>query len=356
MGLCGGRGGRGEGHDVRLRVVVVVAFVVMALVPAYLAYDAGVLPGPTQASAEAGDGQVSRITSLAWPEAPLGLAASDSSLFWEQRDRSAAVAGLWSYDVQADRVTQVLDRSITGKAAGSPAAAGDIVVWATWPGRRGEGQPRIEAYDTSSTRHWTAAPSGRQPTAAGRTVVWVDRNGGARGGDVIRGLNSVTDEEYAVDTGSRVRQLAAQGSWAAWISGRGDKAHVWLGSLRGRKLTRLAPAGTAVAIDSGRVVWATAADGWSRLLSRDQKTGKTTPLCRVAGSVSSLTLSRSYAAWVTTAGATGPKVWAYDFAEGKALVVDESGGRQASPVIVAGSVYWADDRGGGWELYRRALR
>ena len=340
----------------RLRLMVMVAFVVMALVPAYLAYNAGVLPGPTQASAEAGDGQVSRITSLAWPESPLGLAAADSSLFWEQRDRSAAIAGLWSYDVQTNRVAQVLDRSITGKAAGHPAAAGDIVVWAAWPGRRGEGLPRIEAYDTSSARRWTAAPSGRQPTAAGRTVVWVDRSGGARGGDVIRGLNSVTDEEYAVDTGARVRQLAAQGSWAAWISGRGEKARVWMGSLRGKKLTRLAPSGTAVAIGSGRVVWATAADGWSRLLSRDQKTGETAQLCRVAGSVSSLALSRSYAAWVTTAGAAGTKVWVYDFAEGKAFAVDESGGRQTSPAIVAGSVYWADDRGGGWELYRRALR
>jgi hypothetical protein len=336
--------------------VVVVAFVVMALVPAYLAYDAGLLPGPAQASAEAGDEQVSRITSLAWPEAPLGLAASDSSVFWEQRDRSAAVAGLWSYDAQTDRVAQVLDRSLTGKTAGHPAAAGDIVVWAAWPGRRGEGLPRIEAYDTSSTRRWTAAPAGRQPAAAGRTVVWVDRQGGSRGGDVIRGLNSVTDEEYAVDTGARVRQLAAQGSWAAWITGRGDKAQVWLGSLRGKKLKRLAPAGTAVALDSGRVVWATAADGWSRLLSRDQKTGKTTTLCRVAGSVSSLALSHSYAAWVTTAGATDSTVWAYDFAEGKAFAVDKGNGRQTSPVIAAGGVYWAGDRGGGWELYRRALR
>jgi hypothetical protein len=337
-------------------MMVVVAFVVMAAVPAYLAYSAGVLPAPTQASADADDGQVSRVTSLAWPEAPLGLAASDSALFWEQRDRRAAVAGLWSYDVQMERVTQVLDRSLTGKTAGHPAAAGAIVVWAAWKGRRGAGLPSIEAYDTSTTRRWTAAPTGRQPAAAGRTVVWVDRDGGAPGGDVIRGLNSVTDEEYAVDTGARVRQLAAEGLWAAWISGRGDKAAVWLCSLRGKKRTRLSSSATAVAIDSGRVVWAAPQDGSSRLLSRDQKTGKTTPLCRVAGTVSSLTLSRGYAAWVKTTDTTSPKVWVYDFAEDQAFAVDEDGGRQTSPVICAGSVYWANDRDGGWGLYRRALR
>jgi hypothetical protein len=350
----GGRGGRKEGRDVRLRVAVVVAFMVMALVPAYLAYDAGLLPGPPQASADAGDGRVSRVTSLAWPDEPLGLSASDTTLYWEQRDRSATIAGLWGYNVRADRVIRVLERPFAGKIAGRPAAARDIVVWAAWCGRRGEGVPRIEAYDTSSTRRWTAAPAGRQPAAAGRSVVWVDRGDGARD-DVIRGLDSVTDDQFAVATGARVRQLAAHGSQVAWIAGRGDKAGVWLGSLRDRKLTRLAPAGTAVAIDSGRVVWA-AADGSCRLLSRDQETGRTAPLCRVTGRVSSLALSRDYAAWVTTPDAGSPKVWAYDFARGEAFAVDQRGGRQASPVIVAGSVYWADDRDGRWALYRLALR
>jgi hypothetical protein len=352
----GGRGGRKEGRDVRLRVAVVVAFMVMALVPAYLAYDAGLLPGPPQASADAGDGRVSRVTSLAWPDEPLGLSASDTTLYWEQRDRSATIAGLWGYNVRADRVIRVLERPFAGKIAGRPAAARDIVVWAAWTGRRGDGVPRIEAYDTSSTRRWTAASAGRQPAAAGRTVVWVDRGDGARGGDVIRGLDSVTDDQYAIATGARVRQLAAHGSRVVWIAGRGDKAGVWLGSLRVRKLTRLAPSGTAVAVDPGRVVWAVAADGSSRLVCRDQRTGKTAPLCRVTGRVSSLTLSRDHAAWVTTPDAGSPKVWVYDFARREAFVLDGSGGRQTSPVIVAGSVYWADDRDGEWALYGKALR
>jgi hypothetical protein len=344
---------------VRVRLVVVAAFVLMALVPAYIAYDAGVLPAPSQAAAGAGDGAgpTTFVTTLVWPDEALGLAASDTTVFWEQRDRSAAVAGLWAYDVTTGRVDPVLGRSRTGKSAGFPAAAGDIVVWAAWAGRRGAGLPRIEAYDTASTRRWTAAAAGRHPAAAGRTVVWVDRNGGARGGDVIRGLNSVTDEEYAVDTGARVRQVAARGSWAAWLSGRGKRAEVWVGSLRGRKLSRLAPAGTAVAIDAGRVVWGTTAkDGASQLLSWEQKSGKTTPLCSVNGVVSSLALTRNYAAWTTTRDGADPEVWVFDFAQGEAFAVDESGGRQASPVILAGSVFWADDRNGGWELYRRALR
>ena len=67
-------------------------------------------------------------------------------------------------------------------------------------------------------------------------------------------------------------------------------------------------------------------------------------------------VSRDHAAWVTTPDAGSPKVWAYDFAGGEAFASTDGGGRQASPVIVAGSVYWADDRDGQWALYGLALR
>ncbi len=59
--------------------------------------------------------------------------------------------------------------------------------------------------------------------------------------------------------------------------------------------------------------------------------------------------------WVVDRKATGPQVWSYDFELGKATPVSEAGGRQVSPVIVAGSVYWADDRSGRWELYSHSL-
>ena len=341
----------------RLRVLVVVAFLVMAAVPAYLAFDAGIVPGPTQASADViPGGAVTRIASLAWPEGPLGLAATDTTVFWEQRDPSAMVAGLWSYDSRTGRTDPVLGRSATGKAAGFPAAAGELVVWAAWAGRRDAGPPRIEAYDTGSTRRWTAAPKGGEPTAAGDSVIWVEADGDGPGSDVIRGVNSLTDEEYAIETGGRVRDLAAWGSWAAWISGRGKKAEVWAGSYSSKARYRLAGAGTAVAIDRDRILWATNVGRHSaRIVSWDRDSSHATVLCKVVGRASSLTLSRRYAAWVTTRDATGAKVWVYDFDQGRAYAVAE-GGRQASPVIVAGSVYWADDRGGDWALYRRTLR
>jgi hypothetical protein len=57
-----------------------------------------------------------------------------------------------------------------------------------------------------------------------------------------------------------------------------------------------------------------------------------------------------------TRKATGSKVWVYDFNRGRAYPVSTHAGEQASPVIVAGTVFWADDRSGAWELYGRALQ
>jgi hypothetical protein len=339
-----------------LRFVVVAAFVAMAIVPAYIAYDTGLLPGPSQASADVAPGSpVSRVTALYWPDDPFGLAATKTTVLWEQRDRSAELAGLWSHDVRTGRTERVLGRSGTGKAAGFPDAAGDLIVWAAWTGRRGAGPPRIEAYDTASTRRWTAAQQGRDPTAAGESVIWVETDGAGAGRDVIRGSNSLTDEEYAIKTGGRVHDLAAWGSWATWVSGSGQKAEVWAGPYHDKTRYRLAGAGTAVAIDRDRVLWARAVGRHSsQIVSWDRRSSRATVLCKVAGAASSLTLSHKYAAWVTTSEAAGARVWVYDFTQGRAFPVDE-GGRQASPVIVAGAVYWADDRHGQWELYRQTL-
>jgi hypothetical protein len=341
---------------VGLRIVVVAAFVAMAMVPAWLAFDAGLLPSPTSASADAAPGDTtSRVASLAWPEEGLGLTATDSQVLWEQRDPSAAVAGLWSYDVRSGRTDQVLGRWATGKSAGFPAASGELIVWAAWTVRRGEGPQRIEAYDTESTRRWSAADQGRDPTVAGETVLWVEPDGAGAGSDVIRGSNSLTDEEYAIETGGRVSDVAGWGSWAAWISGRDERPEVWTGSYGGKTRYRLAGAGTAVAIDRDRVVWATPAGSHpARIVSWDRHARRATVLCEVEGSASSLALSGAYAAWVTTRDETGSQVWVYDFARGRAFAVAQ-GGRQVNPVFVSGTLYWADDRGGGWGLYRRTL-
>ena len=231
-----------------------------------------------------------------------------------------------------------------------------MIAWAAWAGRRGAGPPQIEAYDTVSTRRWTVAPAGRYPKAARETVIWVEPEA-VGGNDAIRGSNSLTDEEYSITADGHVRDVAAWGSWAAWIAGPGTSSAVWAGSYRNDTRVKLAEAGTAVAIDRDRILWAAHVGRHSTaVVAWDRQSRRSRVLCRVAGAVSSLAVSRRYAVWVTTSKATGVQVWAYDFGAGKAYTVSAGDSRQASPVIVAGSVYWADDRSGHWELYARSLR
>lgn len=343
----------------RLRLVVVAAFVAMAVVPAFFAYSTGVLPGPAQASAESSSattGAAHPVASLPWPKEALGLAATGTAVLWEQRDPSPAVAGLWSYDARTQATERVLGRSATGKAAGFPSASGSLIAWAAWAGRRGDGPPRIQAYDALSTRRWIVARAGRDLVVAGESVIWIEDDA-AGSDDAIRGSNSLTDEEYSITADGSVRDIAAWGSWAAWIAGHGKTGAVWAGSYRNGAGNRLAAAGTAVAIDRDRILWSAPRGRHSTaVVSWDRHSSRSTVLCRVVGSVSSLSLSRRYAAWVTTRDKTGPQVWAYDFDAGKAFTVSAGSSRQASPMIVAGSVYWADDRSGHWELYARSLR
>jgi hypothetical protein len=356
-GQVGRLQGRREVGAVRLRLVVVVAFLAMAVVPAVFAYSTGVLPGPTQASAEspsAVPGVAHPVATLAWPKEPLGLTATGSAVLWEQRDRSEAVAGLWSYNVRTGATDRVLGRTMIGNAAGFPAASGSLIGWATWTGRRGAGAPCIEAYDSIVAHRWIVAPEGRDPTVAGVSVIWVDDDA-AGGNDAIRGSNTLTDEEYSIVADGNVRDVAASGSWAAWIAGRGARRAVWTGSYHGGARYRLAAAGTAVAIDGDRVVWAAGGDRSTAVVSWDRSSRRSKVLCRVGGSVSSLALSRRYAAWVTTSDKTDPQVWTYDFETRKANAVSAQSSRQASPVMVAGTLYWADDRSGHWELYARSL-
>ena len=108
-----------------------------------------------------------------------------------------------------------------------------MIAWAAWTGRRGDGPPRIEAYDAVSTRRWTVAPAGRDPSVAGESVIWVEDDA-AGGNDAIRGSNSLTDEEYSITADGSVRDVAAWGSWAAWIAGRGKTGAVWAGSYHDR--------------------------------------------------------------------------------------------------------------------------
>jgi len=344
---------------VRTRMLVVAAFLVMATVPAWLAWHTGVLPGPTQASAESTGVLTTSsvpVTVIAWPRDPLGLTASDSKVYWEQRSPDPAVAGLWYYDVPTGQVLQLLTRPSLGKSSGFPVAAGDLVVWTSWAGRRGAGTPTVQAYDGLSLRRWRVAAAGDAAAAATEIVVWAAPNGSGPGDDTIRGVDSLTDAAYAVDAGGRVKALAASGRQLAWITD-GKTNEVWAGSFKDATRYRLAGRGAAVAIDHDRVIWATGlGPRSSAIVCWDRSAHLTTVLSRLPGSSSQLSLSRRYAAWVTTTGTTGSQVWVYDFGLRKAYRVSMSGGRQVSPVILAGSVYWAGDRDGHWELYSRSLQ
>ena len=60
------------------------------------------------------------VASLAWPKDALGLAATGTTVLWEQRDPSAAVAGLWSYDVRSGATDRLLGRSETRQGGRLP--------------------------------------------------------------------------------------------------------------------------------------------------------------------------------------------------------------------------------------------
>jgi hypothetical protein len=345
---------------VKVRLLVVFAFLGMAAVPIVLAWNSGIVPGPQSASAGSTGASITSsavATTLVWPADPLGLAALDGKVVWEQRDPSAEVAGLWYYDVASGQKQRLFGRRTLGRSSGFPAAAGDLIVWSSWARRRGDGPAAVQAYNSAATHRWEVGASGRDPSASGDLVLWVEPDGAGAGNDVIRAVNKLTDEELSVTPGGRVRDYGAWGRWAAWISGLGSDREVWAGPFLSTRRHRLAAKGTAVAIDRDRIVWAAAVGRHSTaIVSWGRRTGRSKVLCRVTGSASQLSLAPACAVWVTTRKATGPKVWAYDFKLGKAFAVSDSGGRQVSPVLVGGTVYWAGDRGGRWELFSRSLQ
>ena len=344
----------------RLRLVVVAVFVSATAVPGLIAYSTGLLPGATSASADVAKvaSPEFRVTSLAWPkQAVLGLTATDTLIVWEQRDRSKSVAGIWAYDIRTQQPFRMLGRAGTGKGAGYPSASGDTVVWAAWAGRRGVGTPTVEAYDDDTTQRWTVAPGGRDPSVAGDIVAWVDPHGGETAADdAIDGRNIVTDEEFSIPAEGRVRDVSVWGSWVAWVSGSGAEGGVWAGSHRDSTRYQLATAGTAVAMDRGRVVWAAKYGRHSTsIVSWNRRSAHSAVLCRIRGVVGSLSLGRHFAVWVTRTKAGGA-IWVYDFKRGRAYPVSAHEGTQASPVLAGGTVFWADRRSGRWELYGRALQ
>ncbi len=131
---------------------------------------------------------------------------------------------------------------------------------------------------------------------------------------------------------------------------------MWAGSYRNATRYQLRERGMAVAMDRERIVWAAAVGKpLHGVVSWDRRSSRSKPLCRLPGLHVPVAQRPGRGVGDDPQGHRA-KVWVYDFASGKAYEVSAGGGRQVSPVIVAGSVYWADDRSGHWELYARSLQ
>ena len=277
----------------RLRLLVVAAFVAMAAVPAFFAYR-----HRRPARPDAGLGRVLRRDPRAprtrsprspGPRSPRAR-RDRHAVLWEQRDPDPAVAGLWSYDVRTQVTDRVLGRPATGKSAGFPSASGDAdrVDRLGRPSRR-----RPAARSRPTTRRARAAgPSPRRAAPRGRrraASIWVE-DGAVGGNDAIRGSNTLTDEEYSITADGERPRPGRLGQLGRLDRGaRQDERG--LGRLlprrrplparrhghRGRHRPRPDPL--------GRRPWGATRPPSSRW---DRHSSRSTVLCRVAGTVSSL--------------------------------------------------------------------
>ena len=128
-GQLGRPQGRREVGAVRLRLLVVAAFVAMAVVPAFFAYTTGVLPGPTQASAEsphATAGAAHRRGRSPGRRSPRARGDGHRCALGAARSRPRRPRPLVLR--RAHQVTdRVLGRPAIRKSAGFPSASGDVI-------------------------------------------------------------------------------------------------------------------------------------------------------------------------------------------------------------------------------------
>jgi hypothetical protein len=340
----------------RARLLVIAAFVSASTVPGLLAFSTGVLPGRALHAAELKKAsQEFRVTSLRWPQAPLGLTSTSEVVVWVQRAGGNASGGLGAYDVPSQRPAQLVDASSVGQNAADASMSDDFLAWAAQTSGGAAGHTGVKALDRYSGRLFTVTGHGTRPSVSGNEIVWVTTKGDgghARNGFAV--LNAVTDEHFAIGTSTHVREVALCGRWIAWIMGPSTATSVWTTSNRGAKRVRLA-AGTHVAIDDRRVVWAArTVAGETVIAARDLRSARTTTLCRVKGEVNSLSLANGVVVWSQSTG--DGDIWAYDFGNLQAFPVCADQSRQACPTLVGRAVFWADKRSGQWELYGRALQ
>jgi hypothetical protein len=342
----------------RARLLVIAMFVSASAVPGLIAYSTGVLPSSGH---DSGDDPMSaspefRVTSLGWPDKALGLASTAQRVVWEQRTGDRTSSGLWAYDVKAQLPFRLLGPHDVGQSSGFPSTDGATVAWAARPPGTDDGPLQIRAFDTDTRRRFTVSAHGADPQGAGNTIVWIDTGGGGRAPrTTVLGRNTVTDERFFVTADGVVREVAAWGPLVAWTTGQRGAAHVWATDRRRQARYQLSMAGTGVAVDRRRVVWAAPADeDRSAIVVWNQRTRRSKELCRVSAHARSLDIEGDLVVWAQDTG--GGDIWAYDFNRRRAFAVCGENGEQALPVLVGRTVFWADKRSGQWELYGRALQ
>ena len=316
----------------RLRLVVVGAFLAMAVVPAVFAYTTGVLPGPTQASAESATGSVGAahpVATLAWPKDPprthgdgrrgaLGAAGSK-----RECSRPVVLQRAHTGHQPGPRPLADRERRRLPQRVREPDRVGDV---GRAPRRRRAAHRGLRCGHRAPLDRRTGRP---RPHGRRRERDLGRRRRGRR--QRRRPRQQLADRRGVLHHRRRPRPRCRRlGLRADWLAGAARSA-VWAGSYHGGARHKLAAAGTAIAIDGDRVVWA-AGGGKAAVVAWDRGSRRTKVLCRVAGSVSSLVLSHRYAAWITTSDAAGPQpVWSCDFAAGEAGAVEPGSRHQAGP-------------------------
>jgi hypothetical protein len=330
-----------------VRVLILAVFVLAFGATGAIVVGSGVLTQTARSAGLPASAPQDRVIALAWPSRGLRLGATAGGVVWEQRSADPSVSGLWRYDPRTGVADHLLARSELGRTAGWLAAFGSTVTW-TCRTRHG-GAAQVRCFDTETRRCFTATSHGTSPAGSGRTIVWVEARGPRAGrGTVVACLDLVTDLRFDLRADGPVREVATSGRWVIWLA-RGAICAASATSSRSQLATRA----TALAADAQHVVWAARVGGGrTAIVVWDPGRQSSRELCRVHGTVTALALSERLVAW--TQGSDGG-VGACDLGNGRRWVVGDAAAPGIGPVVVSRTVFWAERRGGSWELCRRSL-
>jgi hypothetical protein len=340
----------------RMRLLVIAVFVSASTVPGVLALSTGLLGGDSlpASTSKSASGEF-RVTTLGWPHDALGLASTPELVAWQQRSAGGASAGVWTYDVRSQRSTLLIARRNVGRNASELSLSDHVAAWTAHIPGSAKGTVGGRAYDTDALRLFTVAARAYHPVVSGDDIAWVTRRDGAGTQNSVTGIDTVTDAQFVIRTGERVRSLALDGRWVAWISGPPSRTTVWAANVRRPMHYQLATGATAVATDGQRVVWAArAGSGETAIVAWNTTSNASKEIYRARGAVSSLALSNNVVVWQQGTG--NGDVWAYDFNRRRAYAVCDNDAEQECPVLVGRTAFWADKRSGQWELYGRVLQ